>query len=62
MQMQVVVSIHWRAGRGNAVKKEIVERLAPGIAARAGVPVSRVFIFFYDIPDCNSGIEGKYMG
>ena len=60
--MQVIVTINWGAGRSNAVKQEIIERLAPEIAERTGTPISKVFIFFYDIPGYNSGIEGKYMG
>jgi hypothetical protein len=61
MQMQVIVSIHWRAGRGNAVKKEIVESWRPGSPARAGVPVPRVHLFLRH-PRLQHGIEGKYMG
>ena len=62
MPMQIIVTINWATGRSNEVKKEIVEKLAPGIAERTRIPLNKIFIYFYDVPGYNSGVEGKYMG
>ena len=62
MNMPIIITINWGEGRSNEVKREIVEKLVPGLAGITGAPEKSISIFFNDIPDNCTATKGKYKG